>query len=788
MSEQRFDSPFLRFAGTDATPGEDLRGPFVSVVSARNGLSCRLHPDEFDLAGLFSGEHSAATRLQQAQQRFDPALDARDMERFTHLLADAGLLHAGAQEPIPVPPQTDAEAAGLAGRAHDPEHEQAFPPSTSPGSLSGPSQAGPIAGSPMRPRQESERIDRPLSARGLLWLGRVFSTPLYLPFGLWLLLGASAALLYGLWVDQAAAAADVQRLLVWQNLVFVGFPAALLTNLVTQLARAAAIHRETGEHPRFGLQFLGGLIPRFITDTEGPAEALDRQARMRVIAASLTASLSLFSSLILGWYLVRQSTTILPAALITAALFGLANALLRANPLARTDGYYLLTHALRIPDLREQAVLILLGRRERWGNRAPPPAGPVLLYALLALLFMVAVVVLIITFPARWLEAHYGGAGIVVFLAAVILLFLNLRRQFADRRGRIGDLPLRSRLARSARELRRRWVVFTMLAIAALWPYTYEPGGRFHVQPLERADAPAEIAGAVTRVPVTEGDWVEAGAIIAQLDDALIQSQLRGAQARVAQIEAQLERARNGATGEEIEAARQRVATARARLNYSAAEADRAETAHRRGAVTSQERDRARAQAEVHTEELAEAQRNLELVESPTRPEDIAALEAELAHELAQRDGYQEQFEHTRIRAPIAGQVVSETLRFAVGRFVEAGEVIAQIENTRRLQAQMLLPEFAARHARVGAPATVKAWLAPSGAYHGTVAAIAPSAETGENGRIVRVLIDIENPDGALLAEMSGQAKIEAGTEPALVAFSRALVRFLLVEVWSWLP
>ena len=789
MTEQSFESPYLRFAGRQATPGEDLRGPFVTVVSERNGLSCRLHPDEYELAQLFDGQTGPAARLDKARQDFDGQLGAMDLERFAHMLADAGLLWAGAEETAPVPAQTDAEAARLEQLRLGPEHEQAFPPSTSPGTLGSSNLAGPIAGSPFRPRDARERIDWPLDPRRWLWLGRLFSQPLYLTGGMIVLVLLVGALLVRLWMDQIAAAADFQRLLLWHNLVFVGAPSAALTNLVTQLARAAAVERESGRMPRFGLQFFGGLIPRFVTDTEGAAEELDRAARMRVIASSLTASLSLFVSFALGWFLVRQGTTMLPAALITAALFGLGNALLRINPLARTDGYYLLGQALRIPDLREQAVLAMLGRRERWGNRKPPPAGPVMLYALLALLFMITAVSLILAFPVRWLEASYGGPGIALVLAAIGLFVINLRRQFADRRGHIGGgLPLRSRLADSGRLLARRWALFVVVAIIALWPYTYEPGGRFLVLPAERADVPVEVAGTVLEVAVEEGDWVESGAVIVRIDDQMIASQRRAAEARVRQIEAELDQARNGATAEEIELARQRVATARARQLYSQAEAERAAAAHARGAVTAQERDRAQAQAEVHHEELSEAEVNLALVESPTRPETIAALEAELAREQAQLESINQEFERTRVKAPIAGRVVSETLRFARGRYVSPGDVIAVLENTRRLQAQISLPEFAARHVRVGAAARIRAWNAPVDDHDGTVVSVAPSAEVGENGRIIRVLVDIQAADGVLQPEMSGQAKVVAGKEPLAVAFSRAIVRFLMIELWSWLP
>ena len=132
--------------------------------------------------------------------------------------------------------------------------------------------------------------------------------------------------------------------------------------------------------------------------------------------------------------------------------------------------------------------------------------------------------------------------------------------------------------------------------------------------------------------------------------------------------------------------------------------------------------------------------------------------------------------------------IVGENLRFARGQFIEPGDVIAEVEDLRRLDAQMHLPEFAAAYAKPGATAIIKTWARPHQAYTGTVKSIAPAAQNGENGRVVRVLVEIENSDPLLLADMSGQGKIQADTGPALIAFSRAIVRFVTVELWSWLP
>ncbi len=46
----------------------------------------------------------------------------------------------------------------------------------------------------------------------------------------------------------------------------------------------------------------------------------------------------------------------------------------------------------------------------------------------------------------------------------------------------------------------------------------------------------------------------------------------------------------------------------------------------------------------------------------------------------------------------------------------------------------------------------------------------------------------IDRPDGKLLPEMTGYAKVEADRVPLIVAFTRPLLRFFLIEFWSWLP
>jgi len=53
---------------------------------------------------------------------------------------------------------------------------------------------------------------------------------------------------------------------------------------------------------------------------------------------------------------------------------------------------------------------------------------------------------------------------------------------------------------------------------------------------------------------------------------------------------------------------------------------------------------------------------------------------------------------------------------------------------------------------------------------------------------VVLILTDVPNKDFILKSGMTGAAKVEAGEKPVIVAFTRMLVRFALIEIWSWIP
>ena len=54
--------------------------------------------------------------------------------------------------------------------------------------------------------------------------------------------------------------------------------------------------------------------------------------------------------------------------------------------------------------------------------------------------------------------------------------------------------------------------------------------------------------------------------------------------------------------------------------------------------------------------------------------------------------------------------------------------------------------------------------------------------------RIVRVVAELANANGRLKSGMTGRAKIKAGWNPLGVMLISEVLRFINVDVWSWLP
>lgn len=206
-----------------------------------------------------------------------------------------------------------------------------------------------------------------------------------------------------------------------------------------------------------------------------------------------------------------------------------------------------------------------------------------------------------------------------------------------------------------------------LLAVAALGAGCTEPGPAPIVGTLEwdRIAVTAELAEPVLSWAVAEGDRVEAGAVILELDARRQDARIAEQHSQLAAMEALLSEATHGARIETIDAARANVTRARAAQEDAESEYTRVAELRRRELVAQSVVDQALAARNQRRAETLGAEAQLRELTAGTRPEQIEHATAAVASTRAALDTLKLTRERLTVRAPRAGLI--DALPFRAG-------------------------------------------------------------------------------------------------------------------------
>ena len=181
----------------------------------------------------------------------------------------------------------------------------------------------------------------------------------------------------------------------------------------------------------------------------------------------------------------------------------------------------------------------------------------------------------------------------------------------------------------------------------------------------DRIGVPAEASETVLAWHVAEGERVQAGQLLLELDPRRQDARIAQASAEVAQAQARLDELSNGTRPESIEAAQAVLRRNRARLTAAEQDFQRVEQLYQRELVAVAELDNARASRDQARAELANAAAQVLELSNGGRIEQLQ--QASAAHQAALAGLLQLQLnrEHLQLHAPRAGLV--EALPFKVG-------------------------------------------------------------------------------------------------------------------------
>ncbi|MCP5159159.1 MAG: efflux RND transporter periplasmic adaptor subunit [Gammaproteobacteria bacterium] len=563
----------------------------------------------------------------------------------------------------------------------------------------------------------------------------------------------------------------------------------------------------------FGIRLAFGVVPHFFVNR--PLHGLPRRERLWIIATPLLVRLSFLILGILVWRLAHHAPSQLGWYGFVFGHLALIQTLFTLNPLWRATGYAWLTTYLEFPHLRERAFTVLrLALRHTHPLRALSAREKyaLLAYGVAMLAYTLLVFGAILFAAAIYLETQFRGVGVLLFLAVVALFAARMLRRLQPLLipGKTTRLALRPRLQTDARPEPfqtalltvkpaptsgwigwRRLVLIAVIVGVSLLPYPYAVTGSAVLLPSQRAEVHAIAPGVVRTVQAQDHQRLEPGAVMATVSDEKLRYELAVLRAELEKTQNELDLLLKGPKPEAIAYARQQVALAKIKAVESKKLQELLYPFLKQGVVKGLQYQQSVRDAEVDQAALAVAEANLALVQSPPQPQEVAMKQAEL-QQLREKLAYlEQQLEATQLRASLTGHIVTPNLGFKQGSFLKEGDLFATLEDTRQIQVEVRVPETEIGAVRLDALVKLRVWAYPLRDFIGKVHLITDIAEPlPENPgvRVVRVVTRIDNADGLLKAQMTGYAKIAAGEEPVIVAFTQALVRFVMLEMWSWTP
>jgi HlyD family secretion protein len=235
-------------------------------------------------------------------------------------------------------------------------------------------------------------------------------------------------------------------------------------------------------------------------------------------------------------------------------------------------------------------------------------------------------------------------------------------------------------------------------------------GGNGVVEPADReARLATQVTAVVRKVLVQEGELVQEGALLVQLDDAAERASLRSAEAELAAERATLAIRERGVRAEDRDALAAEARASMARAGLSDDVMARAERLVASGAQTAAELERARLVARADRASAEAAQARLRAAEAGTTAEEIAFQRARVAAAEARVAQARAAVTRLTVRAPRAGEVLQVKVREGELHSAMGTEPLVVLGDTRQLRVRMDLDERDIARVQVGALAYVTA-------------------------------------------------------------------------------
>ncbi len=279
-----------------------------------------------------------------------------------------------------------------------------------------------------------------------------------------------------------------------------------------------------------------------------------------------------------------------------------------------------------------------------------------------------------------------------------------------------------------------------------------------------------KVPGRLKERLVDEGAQVQAGDLVARLEDDELQDELRVRAADEQAALAGLADLQAGSRREEIAAAAAALARLQAEADRVDQDAVRAETLYKIEVIPRKELDAARAARDAAAAAVREGQQRLQLTRIGPRPDAVRQAQARVEAAGAARSLAATRLSQAVLTAPLSGFVLAKHAE--PGELLAVGSPVLTVGRLDEVWVRAYIPENRLGQIKLGQRAIVTSDTWKGRSYQGTVSFIAAEAEftprnvqtEAERVKLVyRIKITIANPQQELKPGMPVDAVIETG-------------------------
>jgi len=298
------------------------------------------------------------------------------------------------------------------------------------------------------------------------------------------------------------------------------------------------------------------------------------------------------------------------------------------------------------------------------------------------------------------------------------------------------------------------------------------------VETPHRVNIGAQITGTVARVPVSEGQVVQAGDVLVELVSTELQSVRRQARQAVTQAQNRLRQL----TELQAPVVQQTLRQAQASLGTARASWERSLVLFEQGFIGQAALDESRKVWALADAQVLAAQK--QVTSSQVGGAEHSLAVGAVAEAQANAEGVGARAAYALIRAPASGQLIGRNVE--VGDVVQAGKVLMTLSPEGAMQLVVQIDEKNLRLMALGQQALASADAYPQQPFKAQVGYINPSinAQTGA----VEVKLDVLEPQQTLKQDMTVSVDLMVARKPQTLALQAAHVHDIGgASPWVWL-